>query len=232
MERCGLSEPGFFMANWDIVLPLDTEIADWLHNEGYPLLPIQPGNRLPSTYEMKSALAAQGNLILDYPSGSNSFYVYEKGADGFTLCIDGFDWDNDEAVPDRLFRIRWMCDLQASLLADLSTDCGQLTMIPESGAPVVVFPTILDAHSLTELLWKAHERWQEINTWEFVCKALYPDPASLTVPTAPASSRNLWRRLYWSGSGRNVMWPGIYYRDAGTSLFSTSHFRAPKSATV
>ena len=102
--------------------------------------------------------------------------MYEKSKTGFTISIRGFDWDDVDAVPYDRFRIRWMCDFQATLLTALSERCGQLAMITDTGAPVVVFPTFLDPHSLTELLWEAHERWEEINTWEFVSKSLYPDP--------------------------------------------------------
>lgn len=164
------------MANWDFVVPLDMEIANWLHDEGYPLLPVKAGNRLPTTGEMKAALEAQGNLVLDYPRVTNSFHVFEKGETGYTICIKGFDWDDNVAVPDVMFSIHGMCDLQATILTALSERCGQLVMIPDTGAPVVVFPTILDPHSLTELLWEAHEHCKENNDWEFVAKILYPGP--------------------------------------------------------
>jgi len=158
------------LANWDLIFPYGAELAGWLDEMGHPRPAILSGNRLPSTADMKWALEQQGGLVLNYPEGDGAFYVYEQGETGFTIVINGFDWDKAEAIPEGCFAIRWMCDLQAAVLVTLCRKCGQLSLIQDSGGPAVVFEADMDPARVAAL---HRESDAHGDSWAFFFNALY-----------------------------------------------------------
>jgi len=162
------------MANWDFVFPYDERAETWLtqHNYVHPL--VLPGNRPPTTADIKSALNEQGNLILDYPNGDDDFYVFERGQEGFTICIRGFNWNDDNATPkESSFAIRWMGELQSTVLAALSRRCGQLSMWPDSGAPAIIFQAG-DHPKVINALWNEANQGDK-DSWAYFFEQMYSE---------------------------------------------------------
>ena len=145
------------MANWDFVFAYDTRFEEWLTEQGYPHPPVRPGNHLSTTTDMKWALGEQTNLLVNYPAWRDRLYIYGLGMDGFVLCIDGFDWDDDTAVPDECFRIRYMSDLQCVLLVTLCQRCGQLYIYRDTGEPAVIFEPESDPSEIYEAYCAAED---------------------------------------------------------------------------
>ncbi len=162
------------MANWDFMFAYDQRHAAWLEEMGYPCPPVLSGNRLPTTVDMKWALEAAGNLVLDYPEGDADFYVHEQGEAGFTIVIRGFNWDKAEAIPSGCFAVRWMCELQAALLVTLCRCCGQLFLVADHGGPAVIFQADMDPKQIATLYKEAN--LQE-DSWTFFLNALYESPS-------------------------------------------------------
>lgn len=158
------------MANWDFVFAYDAGGAAWIEEMGYPCPSAVSGNRLPSTADMKWALEAQGNLVLDYPEGDNGFYVYEHGETGFTIVIRGFDWDKADTIPAGCFQIRWMCELQAAILITLCQRCGQLLLVADDGGPAVIFQADMDPKQVADLYSEAQSAPDD---WAFFFNSLY-----------------------------------------------------------
>ncbi|MCG8584594.1 MAG: hypothetical protein MI757_07780, partial [Pirellulales bacterium] len=90
------------MANWDFVFAYDERATDWLTEQGYPHPPVQSGNRLPTTGDVKWAVGSRATSIDDYP-----------------LIITDFDWDDDDASPDDAFKLRGDLVLELELLIRL-----------------------------------------------------------------------------------------------------------------
>jgi hypothetical protein len=151
------------MANWDFVIAYTPEAADWLTEQGLPRPDCAPGNRLPTTAEMQSALAAEGNLKLDYPAGEDDLYVFEEGVEGFALVISGFDWSQPESVPKDSFQVRWLCALELRLLLRLCEGgCGQLWLYSDSGAPLIVLQPGMEASAVLAA-WEAAREAENTN---------------------------------------------------------------------
>ncbi len=158
------------MANWDFVFSYDARWEQWLAEQGYPHPPVLPCNRIPTTGDMKWALAAQGNLVLDYPAGKDRFYVYEQGAEGWTLCIDRFDWSDDNVTPDDFFKIRYWCELYFALLVTLCQRCGQLITYPDTGFTGIILDASCDPKAITLLYEEADKNDYD---WERFFHKLY-----------------------------------------------------------
>ena len=62
------------MANWHLVFAYDSRATDWLADRGFPHPPARPGNRMPTSEEVRSAAAAVGTgadapLLIDHEDG-------------------------------------------------------------------------------------------------------------------------------------------------------------------
>ena len=133
------------MANWDHVLPYDEQVWEWLESECYPHPAVQPGNRLPSSGDVKWALSGAG-----------------IPANAFLVIDDNFDWNNNAFIPKAL-RMRGESLLELRLLTKLSERCGQLLLYPDSGEVAVVVDRSLDPQlvaSLREDLSSAENGWR------------------------------------------------------------------------
>jgi hypothetical protein len=159
------------MANWDYIFPYTGEIKDWLDERHYPCPVPREANRLPCTAEIKWALEQLNGVRLQYPAGLDELTVSASDSGLLLFCLHGFRWEDDSHVPDGSFQIRSMSEHQCSLLASLSSRCGQLLMWPDSGAPAVIFEPDINVQMLYRS-WCLATR-QDDNQWGFFFEQVY-----------------------------------------------------------
>lgn len=136
------------MANWDYVFVYTQEGADALAALGVAHPTVREGNRLPTTGEVRQAIAECGDLTAEIVG--DRLYLSEAGADGWSLCLDHFDWSDEANVPETHFRIRYQSLAQIKLLVLLCRRCGQLLVWPDTGDLPMVLEGTDDAATVFE----------------------------------------------------------------------------------
>ncbi len=123
------------MANWDFVLPYSLEAKVWFVQRDLCVPPVLPNNRAPTTADIKWALELHSDLSLIFPQFKDEFYVPEQENERLRICIRGFDWDNEHAIPENgCFSMRSQPESGFAVLVTLCQRCGQLLMWPDTGA--------------------------------------------------------------------------------------------------
>jgi hypothetical protein len=164
------------LANWDFVFPYNQEHKEWFLQQNLPHPDVMVGNRLPTTADMKWALEQREDIIFDYPPGCEEMVVYERNATGYEICISGFDWAIDTALPQHdSFKMRWMGVLRSAILTSLCQRCGQLLMWPDTGVPAIIFQADQDSLVVAKI-WSDSIVHEE-NAWAHFFERMYGDPA-------------------------------------------------------
>ena len=145
------------MGNWNFVFPYSRQSAEWLEKQGMPHLPVEPGNRLPTTSQVVAALEAIG-ADKNPPS----------------ILVDDFDWDDDGFVPENAFKMKGDRLTQFRLLVELSSTCGQLWFYPDTGECPVVFSCGMAPDSTNRIYQAAEE---SDDSWQFFHERMYGNSA-------------------------------------------------------
>jgi hypothetical protein len=154
------------VSNWDFVLPYNHDASAWLTEQGYPHPSPRAENRLPSTSEIKWAMAELG-IDTDEP----------------LIVIDDFDGNDDEFVPAEYFKIKGSRLVEIQLLTKLCERCGQLWLYPDTGEPSIV----LDARMRPESILILHrESLDEDDPWAAFYESAYRNETHLD-PSPPPS---------------------------------------------
>jgi hypothetical protein len=142
------------MSNKEIIWPYDEKTVDWLKSRDAPYPPLRPGNRVPTTGEMKNTIESIVGYPLDYPAG-NYLDVKDPRSDDM-ITLDYFDWSDDAAMPGICdaaprggFTVRDMCPLLARILVAVCQNCGQLVLMNEGGGTILIFDAHTDPEDIT-----------------------------------------------------------------------------------
>jgi hypothetical protein len=139
------------MSNWDFVVAYDSQATDWLSSQGLPHPPVRSGNRLPSTAEVLSAWQHVDVQQL--------------------VLIDGYDWDDDNFVPNlAIFKLKGDRLVALRVLVVLCERCGQLWMYPDTGEPAIVVDSIVDPEQTLRVHAKAGAME---NSWKIFYEQMY-----------------------------------------------------------
>jgi hypothetical protein len=133
------------MANWDFIVAYDSRATDWLSENKLPHPAVRPGNRLPSTAEIRRAWRMHDPLGI--------------------LRVDDFNWNDDQFVPEDCFRMCGDWDIELKVLAEVGKKCGQLWMYPDTGAPAIVVDSFLDIDKTLRLykqVYAAEDGWSRL----------------------------------------------------------------------
>jgi hypothetical protein len=143
------------VANFELLSPYTDDDAAWLDGEGCPHPVVRPGNRMPTTADLRWALEEGDEFAFDDPTGDDKeLYGTDKRGQGF--AVSGFDWDRPGSAPDDYIKVRGSEVLLPALIR-LAGRCGQLFLYPDSGAPPIVIEAGLDAEAVAQVYAEACE---------------------------------------------------------------------------
>jgi hypothetical protein len=111
------------MGNWDLIVKYDEELSDWFEVEGCQYPQMKASNRLPTTRDVIEAMRRLG---------------HDQEAD---YLFDDLDWNDPTRIPESGFKARGDRKKVLHILKELSRECGQLCLYPDTGeAPIIVDP--------------------------------------------------------------------------------------------
>jgi hypothetical protein len=128
-----------------------------------------------TTAEMKWAIEGEKGLCFDYPRPDDDEW-YGQNESGAGFIVSGFDWNDDHSIPGEYFTVRGT-EVILAVLTRLCERCGQLYILPDSGAPSIVLDSSLDAKVVTDL-YKEADRQED--PWTYFFGAMY-GPSGLAI---------------------------------------------------
>lgn len=156
------------MANHDFIVPYSSEFENWLRDAGCDVPISRPGSRYPGKQEVLDAVQSQGLEFvdegetiyvtppLDAPSAVEQmtrtvkFIEFDAGQSiespdrpplSYLVLINCIAWEKLNVEDKTFVTMRGNFPIELFLVHELTGDCGQLVLYPDTGStPVIVEP--------------------------------------------------------------------------------------------